>query len=99
MVVYLEEEAVVGYTGFLAQVDAGAIENVPAPRIAIDYWKPHKHEQLREVIIAVRADEAKHRDVTAHSPIRRRVLARRMARGIRMLHSSRPLLSAADSWP
>lgn len=63
MVVYLEEEAVVGYTDFLAQVAAGAVENGPAPRVAIDYWKPHKDAQLQEAIIAVRADEAKHRHV------------------------------------
>jgi ubiquinol oxidase len=60
---YLEEEAVVSYTGYLAQVDNGAVENVPAPKIAIDYWNLPVDARLREVIIAVRADEAKHRDV------------------------------------
>ncbi len=63
VVAYLEEEAVVSYTGYLAQVDSGAAENVPAPQIAIDYWKLPADARLREVIIAVRADEAKHRDV------------------------------------
>lgn len=60
---YLEEEAVVSYTGYLEQVDSGAVENVPAPQIAIDYWKLAPDARLRDVIIAVRADEAKHRDV------------------------------------
>lgn len=60
---YLEEEAVVSYTGYLAQVDNGAVENVPAPQIAIDYWNLPADARLREVIIAVRADEAKHRDM------------------------------------
>ena len=60
---YLEEEAVVSYTGYLEQVDNGKVPNVPAPRIAIDYWKLAPDARLREVIIAVRADEAKHRDV------------------------------------
>ncbi len=60
---YLEEEAVVSYTGYLAQVDSGAVENVPAPQIARDYWKLPADARLREVIIAVRADEAKHRDM------------------------------------
>jgi ubiquinol oxidase len=60
---YLEEEAVISYTGYLAQVDSGAVENVPAPQIAIDYWQLAPNARLREVIIAVRADEAKHRDV------------------------------------
>jgi hypothetical protein len=36
---YLEEEAVVSYTGYLEQVDNGTVENVPAPKIAIDYWQ------------------------------------------------------------
>jgi ubiquinol oxidase len=60
---YLEEEAVVSYTGYLAQVDSGFVENVAAPKIAIDYWKLPADARLRDVIIAVRADEAKHRDV------------------------------------
>lgn len=60
---YLEEEAVVSYTSYLAQVDSGAAENVPAPQIAIDYWHLPPNARLRDVILAVRADEAKHRDV------------------------------------
>jgi ubiquinol oxidase len=60
---YLEEEAVVSYTGYLEQVDQGAVENVAAPKIAIDYWNLPADARLRDVIIAVRADEAKHRDV------------------------------------
>lgn len=60
---YFEEEALVSYTEYLAGVDAGTYPNVPAPRIAIDYWKLAPDARLREVIIAVRADEAHHRDV------------------------------------
>jgi len=60
---YLEEEAVYSYTEYLAGVDDGTYDNVPAPSIAIDYWKLEPDARLREVIIAVRADEAKHRDV------------------------------------
>jgi hypothetical protein len=37
---YLEEEAVHSYTEYLAGVDNGTHANVPAPQIAIDYWKP-----------------------------------------------------------
>jgi ubiquinol oxidase len=59
---YLEEEAVVSYTQYLAQIDAGVVENVPAPQIAIDYWHLAPDSRLREVVIAVRADEAGHRD-------------------------------------
>ncbi len=60
---YLEEEAVVSYTQYLAEIDAGTQENVPAPQLAIDYWKLAPDARLREVVIAVRADEAAHRDV------------------------------------
>ena len=35
---YFEEEAVVSYTQYLEEIDAGKHENVPAPQIAIDYW-------------------------------------------------------------
>jgi ubiquinol oxidase len=60
---YFEEEAVISYTQYLAEVDAGRHENVPAPQIAIDYWQLPEDASLRDVIIAVRADEAEHRDV------------------------------------
>lgn len=60
---YFEEEAVYSYTEYLAGVDSGKYENVPAPQIAIDYWHLPADAKLREVIIAVRADEAGHRDV------------------------------------
>ncbi|NNC38046.1 MAG: oxidase [Acidimicrobiales bacterium] len=60
---YFEEEAVISYTQYLAEVDAGRHENVPAPQIAIDYWGLPESAKLRDVIIAVRADEAEHRDV------------------------------------
>lgn len=63
LVGYFEEEAVYSYTEYLAEVDAGRLENVPAPQIAIDYWKLPPDARLRDLIIAVRADEADHRDV------------------------------------
>ena len=62
VVAYLEEEAVISYTQYLAQIDAGLVENVPAPQIAIDYWNLPADARLREVVIAIRADEAAHRD-------------------------------------
>ena len=60
---YLEEEAVHSYTEYLAGVDNGTHANVPAPRIAIDYWKLAPDAQLHDVIVAVRADEIRHREV------------------------------------
>ncbi len=60
---YLEEEAVFSYTEYLAGVDNGTYPNVPAPQVAIDYWKLAPGALLREVIVVIRADEAHHRDV------------------------------------
>lgn len=60
---YFEEEAVYSYTEFLREVDSGKIDNVPAPQIAIDYWHLKPDARLRDVILAVREDEAGHRDV------------------------------------
>jgi len=60
---YLEEEAVYSYTEYLAGVDDGSYANVPAPKVAIDYWNLSADARLRDVIIVVRADEAQHRDV------------------------------------
>jgi ubiquinol oxidase len=60
---YLEEEAVHSYSQYLAGVENGTYDNVPAPEIAITYWKLASDARLRDVIIAVRADECLHRDV------------------------------------
>ncbi|KAK3034826.1 hypothetical protein RJ639_033731 [Escallonia herrerae] len=60
---YLEEEAIHSYTEYLKDIDSGAIENVPAPAIAIDYWRLPKDATLKDVITVIRADEAHHRDV------------------------------------
>ncbi|MBK8325076.1 MAG: alternative oxidase [Betaproteobacteria bacterium] len=63
LVGYFEEEAVFSYTEYLEGVDSGVHENVPAPEVAIAYWKLAPDARLREVILAVREDEAGHRDV------------------------------------
>lgn len=60
---YFEEEAVVSYTQYLAEIDAGRHPNVPAPAIAVRYWGLADDARLRDVVLAVRADEANHRDV------------------------------------
>lgn len=60
---YLEEEAVYSYTEYLAGIDNGTYENVPAPQVAIDYWKLAPGTLLRDLIVLIRADEANHRDV------------------------------------
>jgi len=63
MVGYFEEEAVVSYTRFLEQIDAGAIANMEIPEFARAYWRLGADAKLRELVLAVRADEAQHRDV------------------------------------
>ena len=60
---YFEEEAVISYTSFLAEIDAGRIANCPAPDIAKRYWRLPGDATLRDVVLVVRADEAHHRDV------------------------------------
>ena len=63
LVGYFEEEAVVSYTSYLNEIDAGRLPNPPAPQVAIDYWKLAPDATLRDVVIVVRQDEAGHRDV------------------------------------
>jgi len=63
MVGYFEEEAVRSYTEYLTLIDTGVHANVPAPEIARSYWNLPPEATLRDVVIAVRADEAGHRDV------------------------------------
>jgi ubiquinol oxidase len=60
---YFEEEAVFSYTEYLNEIDAGRIENIAAPHIAIEYWSLATNATLRDVVIAVRKDEEEHRDV------------------------------------
>lgn len=59
---YLEEEAVRSYTSFLEEIESGRHDNSPAPAIAIDYWNLASDARLREVVLATREDEVRHRD-------------------------------------
>ena len=63
LVGYFEEEAVLSYTRYLAQIDAGVLPNVAAPDIAKRYWNLAAGATLRDVVLVVRADEAHHRDI------------------------------------
>src|ERR1700722_14283933 len=66
MVGYLEEEAVISYTGFLNEILSGRIKDEKAPQIAIEYWNLSKDATLKDVVLAIRADEASPRDVNHH---------------------------------
>ncbi|KAK5169123.1 inducible alternative oxidase 2 [Saxophila tyrrhenica] len=64
---YLEEEAVLTYTREIEDIDAGKLpmwENMQAPDIAVQYWNmPEGHRTMRDLLLYVRADESKHREV------------------------------------
>lgn len=60
MIAYFEEEAVRSYTDYLALVESGKVENVPAPQLAIDYYGMKKTAKLSDLIKKVRADEEHH---------------------------------------
>ena len=63
MIGYFEEEAVRSYTDYLAMVENGEVENVPAPELAIKYYKMKKSAKLSDLIMKVRADEEHHSKV------------------------------------
>jgi hypothetical protein len=63
---YLEEEAVLTYTRCISELEGGRIpewSDMPAPEIAIDYWRLRPDAKLLDVIYAVRSDESTHRFV------------------------------------
>lgn len=64
---YLEEEAVLTYGLAIQDLEEGKLpswENLKAPDLAVDYWKmPEGHRSMRDLLLYIRADEAKHREV------------------------------------
>lgn len=64
---YLEEEAVLTYTRAIKDIEAGKLpkwEKMEAPEIAVRYWNmPEGHRTMRDLLLYIRADEAKHREV------------------------------------
>ena len=63
MIAYFEEEAVKSYTDYLELVESGEVENVPAPRLAIQYYEMGSNAKLSDLIRHVRADEQHHSEV------------------------------------
>ncbi|MFC1236254.1 alternative oxidase [Vibrio sp. F74] len=59
---YFEEEACKSYTEYLERIDEGKVENISAPQMAMDYYQLPSDAKLRDVILKIREDEAKHRD-------------------------------------
>lgn len=63
---YIEEEAVKTYTAAIEAYDQGKLpelQNMTVPSIARTYWRLAPDATMRDVLLAVRADEANHRDV------------------------------------
>lgn len=64
---HLEEEAVITYSREIAELEAGRLpqwERLDAPDIAIKYWNmPEGRRKMRDLLLYIRADEAKHREV------------------------------------
>ena len=66
MIGYFEDEAVKSYTEYLEIVEAGKVENTPAPHIAINYYKLGSDAKLSNLIRRVRADEQHHSEKNHH---------------------------------
>ncbi|CAF0848702.1 unnamed protein product [Rotaria sordida] len=63
---FLEEEAVITYTRCIEDLDAGKLPawlTLSAPKIAKNYWKLSENAMMRDILLAIRADEATHREV------------------------------------
>lgn len=63
MIAYFEQEAVKSYTEYLGMVERGEVPNVPAPKLAIDYYDMKETARLSDLIRKVRADEEHHSKV------------------------------------
>jgi len=63
MIAYFEEEAVKSYTEYLAMINAGLIEDIPAPELAIEYYGLKSSATLSTMVMCVRADEQRHSEV------------------------------------
>lgn len=60
---YLAEQAVRGYSAYLARLESGELENRAAPENAVAYWNLAPDARITDMIIAMREDEAIHRDI------------------------------------
>jgi|TARA_B100001939_G_scaffold163557_1_gene140990 ubiquinol oxidase len=60
MIGYFEDEAVKSYTEYLELVESGKVEDIQAPKLAINYYKLGTDAKLSDLIRCVRADEEHH---------------------------------------
>jgi len=60
MIAYFEEEAVRSYDEYIELIEAGEVENVPAPKLAQDYYGLDIDATLLDMVKCIREDERKH---------------------------------------
>jgi ubiquinol oxidase len=60
---YFAERSVLGYSEFLERIESGAQPNGPVPAQARAYWNLAPDARLSDMILAMREDEAIHRDI------------------------------------
>lgn len=66
---YLEEEAVLTYTLAIQDIEEGKLSHWSDPKfvipdLAVTYWQiPEGHRTMKDLLLYIRADEAKHREV------------------------------------
>ncbi|GAB5029891.1 alternative oxidase [Nannochloropsis oceanica] len=66
LVGHIEEEAVKTYTHIIDMMDAGELplfNHIIPPPIAVSYWKLAPDATFRDLLLAIRKDEATHREV------------------------------------
>jgi len=63
MIAYFEEEAVRSYTEYLTLIQSGYVKDVPAPKLAIDYYNLNDNAKLSDLVRKVREDEQHHSEV------------------------------------
>ena len=63
MAAYLAEQSVRGYSDYLRRLDDGSEEILAAPPLAVAYWDLAAGAMVNEMIVAIREDEAIHRDI------------------------------------
>lgn len=65
---YLEEEAVKTYSHCIDDIDSGKLpawEKIQVPEIAMKYWRLEEGATMRDLLLAIRADELCHNHVNA----------------------------------
>lgn len=60
---YMYEKSVIDYTNWIEAIEAGDITNVEASKMAIGYYELAENSMLTDVLMAMRGDNIKYRDI------------------------------------